>query len=161
VESGDNWLGRSRSSMWQASTSKFVAPHLSRLRTDGLAPVSKYWTYWSHAVVYGPSKLNSRMSIEAWLFPTASMVGFRGKLGTDPRITQPGWGLHREPFFLRAVDLFKSVDDCAKGCYTWTAWDTYDPGPYADRAWKACGVLVEFFPVRCTSIWIAVTLRYE
>jgi hypothetical protein len=28
------------------------------------------------------------MSTEAWLFPTASMVGSGEKLGTDPRITQ-------------------------------------------------------------------------
>jgi hypothetical protein len=29
--------------------------------------------------------------------------------------------LSREPFFSGAVDLFKSVDDCMKGCYMWTA----------------------------------------
>jgi hypothetical protein len=29
------------------------SPRLSRLRIDGLAPASKYWTYWSHAGVYG------------------------------------------------------------------------------------------------------------
>jgi hypothetical protein len=44
------------------------------------------------------------------------MVGSGEKLGTDPRITQPGWGLCRELFFSGAVDLFKSVGDCAKGC---------------------------------------------
>jgi hypothetical protein len=60
------------------------------------------------------------MSTEAWLFPTTSMVGSGEKLGTDPRITQSGWELCREPFFSGAVDLFKSVDDCAKGCYMWT-----------------------------------------
>jgi hypothetical protein len=42
-------------------------------------------------------------------------------MGTDPRITQPGWGLCRELFFSGVVDLFKSIDDCAKGCYMWTA----------------------------------------
>jgi hypothetical protein len=33
------------------------SPRLCRLRTGGLVPVSKYWTYRSHAGVYGPSKL--------------------------------------------------------------------------------------------------------
>jgi hypothetical protein len=61
------------------------------------------------------------MSTEAWLFPTALMVGSGEKRGMDPWITQPGWGLCREPFFSIAVDLFKSIDDCAKGCYMWTA----------------------------------------
>jgi hypothetical protein len=61
------------------------------------------------------------MLIEAWLFPTTSMVGSGEKLGMDTRITQLGWGLCREPFFLGAVNLFKSIDDYAKGCYTWTA----------------------------------------
>jgi hypothetical protein len=42
-------------------------------------------------------------------------------MGTDPWITQPGWGLCRELFFSRVVDLFESIDDCAKGCYMWTA----------------------------------------
>jgi hypothetical protein len=43
-------------------------------------------------------------------------VVVREKLGTDPRISQSACcGLCQEPFFLGAVDLFKSVDDCAKG----------------------------------------------
>jgi hypothetical protein len=35
--------------------------------------------------------------------PTTSMVGSGEKLGMNPRITQPGWGLCREPFFSEAV----------------------------------------------------------
>jgi hypothetical protein len=39
----------------------------------------------------------------------------------DPRMGQPVYcGLCREPFFLGAVDQFKSVDGYAKGCYMWT-----------------------------------------
>jgi hypothetical protein len=37
----------------------------------------------------------------------------------------------------------------------------YDPGAYANRAWKACDVLIGFSPARCTSIQIDATLRYE
>jgi hypothetical protein len=46
--------------------------------------------YRSHTGVYGPSKPSSGLSIEVWLFPTASMVVSGEKLGTNPHITQPG-----------------------------------------------------------------------
>jgi hypothetical protein len=45
------------------------SPHLSRLSTDGLTLVSKYWTYRSHAGVYGLSKPSSRLLIDVWLSP--------------------------------------------------------------------------------------------
>jgi hypothetical protein len=41
------------------------SPHLCWLRTDGLVPMSKYWTYRSHAGVYLPSKPSSLLSIDA------------------------------------------------------------------------------------------------
>jgi hypothetical protein len=45
------------------------SPRLSWLRTDGLTPASKYWTYRSHAGIYGPSKPNSRLSTDVCLSP--------------------------------------------------------------------------------------------
>jgi hypothetical protein len=57
------------------------SPHLCQLRTDGLAPVSKYWTYRSHAGVYGPSKSSSWLTTGAWLTPTASLVWLRRETG--------------------------------------------------------------------------------
>jgi hypothetical protein len=43
------------------------------------------------------------------------------KLDTDPQTGQPSCcGLGRELFSSGAVDLFKSVDDYAKGCYALT-----------------------------------------
>jgi hypothetical protein len=94
------------------------SPRLCWLRTEGLVPVSKYWMYRSHAGDYGPSKPSSQLSKEAWLFPTASLVFVGEKLGTDPWIGQLACcRLYRGPFFSGAVDLFKSVDDCAKGCH--------------------------------------------
>jgi hypothetical protein len=58
------------------------------------------------------------MSTKAWLFPTASLAVMGEKLGTDLWIGQSACcGLCREPFFSGAVDPFKSVDDCVKGCY--------------------------------------------
>jgi hypothetical protein len=74
------------------------------------------------------------------------------KLGTNPRIGQPScYGLCREPFFSGAVALSIAVEDFAKGCYTMTMRDMYGLGPYTDRAWDACGVLVGFSPAGCTS----------
>jgi hypothetical protein len=44
------------------------------------------------------------------------------KLGTDPQTGQSSCcGLVQMPFFSGAVDLFKSIDDYAKGCYALTA----------------------------------------
>jgi hypothetical protein len=94
------------------------SPRLCRLRTEGLVPMSKYWTYRSHAGDYGSSKPSSRLVTEAWLFPTISLAVVGEKLGTDPWISQLAYcGLCREPFFSGAMDLFKSVDDCTKGCH--------------------------------------------
>jgi hypothetical protein len=53
----DRQLERSGCVMWQVGTSKDVAPRLCRLRTDGLAPASKYWTYRSHTRDMGPVSL--------------------------------------------------------------------------------------------------------
>jgi hypothetical protein len=138
------------------------SPRMRRLRTDELAPVSKYWTYRSHAGVYGPSKPSSRRQQMLEFALIASLVGSREKLGTNPRIGQPtSWGLCRKPFFSGAVTLLNFVDDYLRHCYMWTTWDTYGPGPYVDWAWKACGVLVRFSPTGCTLIRIVATLRYD
>jgi hypothetical protein len=53
--------------------------------------------YGSHADVYGPSKPSNWLPIEAWLFPTASMVGLGEKLRMDPRVTQPVWDCVKSP----------------------------------------------------------------
>jgi hypothetical protein len=137
------------------------SPHLCQLWTDGLAPVSKYWTYRSHAGVYGPSKPSSWSPTGAWITPTASLVGSGEKLDTDPRAGQPACcGLCREAFFLGVVGSVQICRCLTKGCYMWTTWDTYGPGSYADWVWKACGVLVGFSAAECTPIRIVVTLGY-
>jgi hypothetical protein len=98
-------------------------------------------TYWC----YGPSKPSSPPSTSVWLFPIASLAVMEEKLGTDPWIGQPSChGSGREPLLSGEVDSFNSVDDCVKGCYAWTAWDTYGRGPYADWAQDVCGVLIRF-----------------
>jgi hypothetical protein len=52
---------------------------LCQLKTDGLTSTSKYWTYRSHAGVYGPSKPSSLSSTDAWLCPHY----FNGWLGRE------------------------------------------------------------------------------
>jgi hypothetical protein len=102
-----------------------------------------------------PNKPSSLTSTDGGFTPTTSMVGLGEKLGMDSQIGQSScYRLCRGPFsreqWLCPPLLMTSRKD-----------DTYGERPYADRAWEACGVLVGFFPVWCTSIRIAVTLGYE
>jgi hypothetical protein len=120
---------------------------LSRLRTDGLALASKYWTYRSHAGVYGPSKPSSWSPTGVWLTPPASLVGSGEKLGMDPQINQLACcGLCRKSFFSGAVGSVQICRRLAKGCYRWITWDMYGPGPYADWAWKSMWRVRRVFP---------------
>jgi hypothetical protein len=71
-------------------------------------------TYW----YIGPVSLVAGHQQEVGYAPTASLVGFREKLGMNPRIGQPSCcGLCQESFFSGAVALLNSVDDYAKCCY--------------------------------------------
>jgi hypothetical protein len=96
---------------------------LCRLRTEWLAPVSKYWTYRSHTGVYRPSKPISLPSIDGGFTLTDSRLSWernwvRTQLGTDPQISQPMCcGLYREPFFSGAVALSIVVDDFMNVCH--------------------------------------------
>jgi hypothetical protein len=120
VERGDRRYGRLRSSMWKVSAFKAIAPHVS---------VKDRWVGLRKQVLnvpitcrcYGPVKPIGCLSIESCLFPTASLAVVGETLGTDPLIRQSSrCGLCWEPFFLGAVDLYKSVDDFVKGCYALT-----------------------------------------
>jgi hypothetical protein len=86
-----------------------VSPHLCRLRTEGLLPVSKYWMYQAHASVYGPSKPSSLLSSDAWLKPTASLVGLGEKLRQVPRTTQPGWEVESGALFLESSSIHPTL----------------------------------------------------
>jgi hypothetical protein len=61
-------------------------------------------------------------------------------------------GIHRS--------ISRRAGDVVGSLVSRTMCDTYGHGPYADRAWKACGVLVRFSTAGCTSIRIAVTLLF-
>jgi hypothetical protein len=72
------------------------------------------------AIIY-VGKRSSQLSTKAYLFPTASLAVIGEKLGTNIWIGQSSCcGLGWKPFFSGVVDLFKSIDDYAKGCYVLT-----------------------------------------
>jgi hypothetical protein len=83
----------------------YGSPRLCRLRTDGLVPVGKYWTYRSHVGDYGPSTPSSLPSTDAWLMPIASLVGLGEKLRWVPRTTQPGWEVESGALFLGSSSI--------------------------------------------------------
>jgi hypothetical protein len=85
------------------------SPCLCRLRTEWLIPVSKYWTYRSHAGVYEPSKPSSLPLIDAWLKPTASLAGLGEKLRCVPQTTQRGWEVKLGAFFLRSSSIHPTL----------------------------------------------------
>jgi hypothetical protein len=94
--------------------------------------------------------------------PLLQWLPWGEKLGMNPWIDQSlCCELGREPFFSGAVTLSIAVDEFVKSCYTWAVWDIYDRGSFVDWAWKACDVLIGFFPTGYTSIQIAGSLGYE
>jgi hypothetical protein len=135
---------------------------LCHLRTDGLASMSKYWMYWSHAGDMCLVNWYSLLPTDAWLFPTTSMTIVGEKLDMNSWISQPACcGLGWEPFLLGAVDPFNTIDDFMKGYHVWglpagTVWVTYVDW----RGKRACCVH-PVSPIGCTLIWITATLRYE
>jgi hypothetical protein len=74
------------------------SPRLCRLKTDELAPASKYWTYWSHAGDIGPVSL---------------VVGHRQELGLRPLLhwlaQERNWARTRGSVSRRAVDYVGSA----------------------------------------------------
>jgi hypothetical protein len=161
---GGKWrppIGKVREWYVESWHHQVCSPRLCRLRTDGLAPASKYWTYRSHASVYGSSKPSSLLSIVfgflhcfiGWL---EREIGY-GPMDRSASVLCIVSGAH----FLRSSDSVQCCRWRAKGCYMWTTWDTYGPRPYVDCAWKACDMLVGFSSAGCTSIWIIATLGYE
>jgi hypothetical protein len=139
------------------------SPCLCQLRTEGLVPMSKYWTYRSHVGDMGPVSLvgHHRQKVVLslllhWLDWERNWVRTYVSVGRSAC-----WGLCREPFFSGAVGSIQICRWLTKGCYALSTWDTYGLGPYADWAWDACDVLAAFPPTGCTSIRITVTPGYE
>jgi hypothetical protein len=145
VESGGPSVGNVEECDVESQHLQACSSRLCQLRTNGLAPVSKYWMYWSHARVMGSVSLVAHRQLMLGFAPTASTDVLGQKLGMDPWIGQSWcWGSGQEPIFSGAVALLNSVDDYMKCCYAQTTWDTYGRGSYVDRVWDACGMLDNF-----------------
>jgi hypothetical protein len=137
-------------------------PHLCQLRTDGLASMSKFWTYWSHAGDMGPVSL---------------VACHRQKLDLSLLLHWLAW----ERNWVRTCGLVsRRAVDCVRSHFSQEQWD---PSKSADDSWKVstyedypqeayarhmstgmgsvCIMLVRFSPTRCTSIQITVTLGYK
>jgi hypothetical protein len=101
-ESGGSLIGKG--GQWD------VKSQWCRLRTDGLAPTSKYWTYWSHAGNMGSVNRCSWLAIDAWLYPYCFNVccGRETEYGPTDRLADVLW-IGTESFFLRSSS---SVQRC-------------------------------------------------
>jgi hypothetical protein len=94
---------------------------MCRLRTDGLATTSKYWTYWSHAGDMGPVSLVACHRQEPglslllhWLAWERNWVRTHGSIGHRAR------DCVRSLFFSpEQWDPFKSVGDSWKIAMCW------------------------------------------
>jgi hypothetical protein len=159
---GDNWLGRSGSGYVVSRHHQCCILRLCRLRTIRLAPMSKYWTYWSHA---GDIGLVNRV------------VGHRQELGLCPLLQ---W-LHGERSWVRTRgSVSRRAVDCVGNSFSREQWDMsksvgasrkvatcedHSLEAYTGHTWTGVEsvrvVLVGFSPTGCTSIRIATTLRYE
>jgi hypothetical protein len=150
------------SGVWKADTSKVCSPHLCRLRTDGLATVSKYWTYRSHTVDMSLVSLVVDHQQKVGFAPTAWVVGSGEKLDTDPRIGQTAcYGMCREPFFLGSsgptqlcwwlCKMLLCVD------HVRYVWSETIHGLSVGCMWRVGRVFLS----RCISIRNTATLGYE
>jgi hypothetical protein len=95
-------------------------PRMCRLRTDGLAPMSKYWTYRLHVgdmvsvslVAYHRHKLGLSLLLH-WLAWERNLVRSRGSAG------RRAGDCVRSPFSREQWDLSKSVGDSRKVAMRW------------------------------------------
>jgi hypothetical protein len=144
VESGGPSVGKVGECDVASWHLKHCSPRLCQLRTDGLAPASKYWMYWLHAGDMSLVSLVACSSIDVWLKCTASMAVLGEKLRQVSRATQSCWEVESGALFLGSSASVQLCWWLMKGCYMRTTWDTYGRGAYTDWARKVCSVLIKF-----------------
>jgi hypothetical protein len=128
-------------------------PCLCRLRTDGLAPASKYWMYRSYAGIYGSSKPNSLPSTDAWLCPHC----FNGWLGRET-VYRPA-DRSADVLWIMSGALFLGSSGPAQLC-----WWLRKRLLYVDHmryVWSSVTCWLDFSTTGCISIRIDANLRYE
>jgi uncharacterized membrane protein len=125
------------------------SPHLS-VKDRWIGPMSKYWTYWSHAGDMGPISLVACSSIDVCLKRTASMVVLAEKLRWVPQTTQPGWEVESGAHFLESSESIQLCWVSVKGCHVRKPPIGSLRGAYMDWRGKRTR----------TGMGITVTLRY-
>jgi hypothetical protein len=106
--------------MWKVDTLKAVAPCLCQLRTDGLTPMSKYWTYRSHAGDLGVVSLvachRQKLGLSLLLQWLASKRNWVRTCGSVSRRAGDCVG---SPFSQELWDPSKSIGDSRKVVMCW------------------------------------------
>jgi hypothetical protein len=146
---------------WKAED-RWVGPHLCQLRTDGLAPAIKYWTYWWHTGDMCPINWCSLFVNECLAFSTASMV-VRGR---ETRWGPTDWsadvlGCSREFLFLESSDFVQWYGWLTKGYHVRGLLAGSVQVAYVHWREKRTCHVYQVSPTGYTSIWITVTLGYE
>jgi hypothetical protein len=93
------------------------SPLWATSRDFQLAPVSKYWKYWSHAGDMGLVSLVACSSTDVWLKHTAWMTMLGEKLRRVPQTAQPGWEVKSGALFLRSSESAQLCWVSVKGCH--------------------------------------------
>jgi hypothetical protein len=162
VERGDHRSGRSGSGKWQASTFKAIAPACVSSGPMGWPPWASIERTDHMLLFMGPISLvachRQKLGLSLLLH---WLVSKRNWVWTHGSVSRQAVDCVGSPFFLGAVGSVQIYWCLMNGCYMWTMWDTYGLGPYVDRVWKVCDVLVGLSPAGCTLIRTATTLRYE
>jgi hypothetical protein len=101
--------------MWLSWGFLFGSPRLCRLRTEGLVPMSKYWTYRSLASNMSPVSL---VAYCRQMFGLSALLQWLlgEKLRWVPRATQPGWEVESGALFLRSSEFVQLCWVGVKGC---------------------------------------------
>jgi hypothetical protein len=113
-ESGGSSVVKDRVSDMQSCHFQGCIPHMCWLRTDRLAPMSKYWTYWSHAEDMRPVSwcsifINRRLT---WAYCLNDCEGREIEWGSMVRQCVMDWD--ESPF----------------------SWEQYDPFKFIGSVWK-------------------------
>jgi hypothetical protein len=96
------------------------SPHLCRLRTDWLAPASKYWTYRSHAGDMSPVSLVACHRLKLGLSLLLHWLAWeRNWVRSSGSVSRCAVDCVGSPFSREQWDPFKSIGDTRKVAMRW------------------------------------------
>ena len=139
------------------------SPRLCRLRTEGLAPVSKYRTYRSHAGDMGPVSRGSLLAngCLAYAYCFNGCHGRETEVGPADR-SAGVLGIVSGALFLGSSRIRPTLlGQCKRLSYADGVREAYGRVSYADQSRGNVCRVDWVSPAGCTSIRIAATLGYE